>query len=175
MQKNHDFWTFQFNYQSFINHVSTSVFPGTLMTWNCLRNWEKPKSCASFVCRQQHGVETQTSNSFIGWRSQKRRFWVDVKTLLATYTNTYCINVYIYTQIIVLNLNIYIYIHIHLWIYVYIIYDYICVSNVSMYLLTDLKPAQRGSDTSLTLRSFSQFCYGVVILGLHPACTLARV
>lgn len=134
MQKNHDFWTFQFNYQSFINHVSTSVFPGTLMTWNCLRNWEKPKSCASFVCRQQHGVETQTSNSFIGWRSQKRRFWVDVKTLLATYTNTYCINVYIYTQIIVLNLNIYIYTYTSICEFMCILYMIIYVYQ--MYLCT---------------------------------------
>lgn len=148
------------------------------MTWNCLRNWEKPKSGASFVCRQQHGVETQTSNSFIGWRSQKRRFWVDVKTLLATYTNTYCINVCIYIHKLLFWIWIYIYIHTHpfvnLCVY-YIWWLYMCISNVSMYLLKDLKPPQRGSDKSLTLRSFSQFCYGVVILGLHPACTLARV
>lgn len=166
-----------------VNHLSIMSAPVFFLElwWHetVSETGKNPKSCASFVCRQQHGVETQTSNSFIGWRSQKRRFWVDVKTLLATYANTYCINVYIfiYTQIIVLNLNIYIYTYTHPFVNlcVYYIYDYICVSNVSMYLLKDLKPPQRGSDKSSTLRSFSQFCYGVVILGLHPACTLARV
>ena len=132
MQKNHDFWTFEFDYQSFINHVSTSVFPGTLMTWNCLRNWEKPKSCASFVCRQQHGVETQTSNSFIGWRSQKRRFWVDVKTLLATYTSTYCINVYIYIYTNYCFEFEYIYIHTHPFVNLclYYIWLYMCIKCI---------------------------------------------